>query len=338
MSLPQRPKDAATDSMESLPPGVRLPEPPPPDFDPMKVTDDLLVKHGLPPRPDPTSEPESYAWWMKVCSRARVYIRPGFESLSQPTPPSAEEIRKRWSGAVIAADKGYHFTQVYGSWTISRPFPDNRAWKTMYWNSGRFNAASWVGIDGHKTPDLVESHDVLQAGTAHTCVTSTHQDTEYTTYPWWEWYPDHPWALTGFQVKPGDLIHVNIRATSSTEAIVYFYNDSACTYTSFSVTAPPNVSLVGNCAEWIVEASRESSADQPTTSYLGATFFFDCLAIEKKNRSLQSRDLTNATFLEAVQDGEVLSTGRQDLSNNKVVGIVAEDRTNWTKVSHRKEK
>ena len=122
------------------------------------------------------------------------------------------------------------------------------------------------------------------------------------------------------------------KATSSTEAIVYFYNDSACTYASFSVTASPYVSLVGNCAKWI---SRESSVDQPTTSYLGATFFFDCLAIEEKNNgSRRSRDLTNATFLEAVQDDEVLSTGRQDLSNNKVVGIVAEDRTNWTKISH----
>lgn len=304
----------------------------------MKATNDILVKHGLPPRPDQNSEPELYAWWMRVCSRARVYIRPGFKALDKDPAPSTEEIVKRWSGAVIAADKDYQFKQVWGSWTVSRPFPDNRAWETTHWDSGRFNAATWVGIDGHKTPDGVKSHDVLQAGTAHTCITSIHQDTEYTTHPWWEWYPDHPWALTGFQVKPGDLVHVYIRATTHTEAMVYFYNDSACTYTSFSVTAPKNISLVGNCAEWIVEANRPSHTSQPTTSYLGATFIFDCSALEEGKRDARIRDLDRATFIEAVQDDEILSTGRKDLSNNKVVGIVAENRIHWTKIAHQKER
>ena len=336
MSLPQHPKAAAANPIENLPSGVRLPEPPPLGFDPLKMSNELLVKHGLPPRPDQTSKPESYAWWMKVCSRARAYIPPGFKPLSRSsTPQSLEEIRKRWSGAVIAADENYHFNQVAGSWTVSRPFPDNRAWGTTCWKSGRFHAASWVGIDGHETPNHVKSKDVLQAGTAHTCVTSTHQDTEYTTHPWWEWYPDHPWYITGFQIKPGDLIHVYIRATSSTEACIYFMNGSACTYTSFSVTAPEDIKLVGNCAEWIVEASERSENDEPMTSYLGATFFFDCFAVERKDGGSDIvRDLTNATFFEAVQDGEVLSTGRRDLSNNKVVGVVAEVRTNWTRIQY----
>ncbi|KND93515.1 Aspergillopepsin-2 [Tolypocladium ophioglossoides CBS 100239] len=316
------------DMMGGLPEGVQLPEAPPAGFDPMGASNDLLVRHGLPPRPDQSSEPESYAWWMKVCSWPRTYVAPGFERLSVRPASSGEQQStvhrsKRWSGAVISATQGFKFEEIRGSWDVSRPFPDNLAWRPKHWDSGTFRASTWVGIDGY------QSHDVLQAGTGHICTTSIHQDTEYHTHAWWEWFPQHAWRLTGFQVKPGDLVHSYIRATDSTHAMIYFYNDSACTYTSFHVTAPNGVSLKGNSAEWIVEASRESSP--PQTAYLGATFIFDCEALEQDSRHRRRhRDLTGAIFLQADQDGEVLSTARSDLSNNKVVGILAERRTNET--------
>ncbi|POR38276.1 Aspergillopepsin-2 [Tolypocladium paradoxum] len=324
-SLPRTEESTAGGMMGGLPEGVRLPEAPPLGFDPMGASDELLVRHGLPPRPDPASEPESYAWWMKVCSWPRSYVPPGFEPLSEHPAGSGERPSPvyrstRWSGAVISATQGYKFEEVRGTWDVSRPLPDNKAWKRTHWDSGTFRAAAWVGIDGY------QSHDVLQAGTGHVCTTSIHQDAEYHTHAWWEWYPQHPWRLTGFQVQPGDLVHCYIRATDSTQAAIYFYNDSACTYTSFHVTAPQGVSLKGNCAEWIVEASTASSP--PKTAYLGATFIFDCEAVEQDNRHRRKhRDLTGAMFVQAEQDGEVLSTARSDLSNAKVVGIVAERRT-----------
>lgn len=322
-------QDTSSGILGGLPEGIQLPQAPSPGFDPMGASNDLLVRHGIPPRPDPSSEPESYAWWMKVCSWPHTYVPPGFEPLKErpassgETTPSTVHKRKRWSGAVISATPGFKFEEIRGSWDVSRPFPDNRAWKATHWDSGTFRAATWVGIDGHK------SHDVLQAGTGHICTTSIHQDTECHTHAWWEWYPQHAWRLTGFQVKPGDLVHSYIRAKDSTSAVIYFYNDSACTYTSFHVTTPAGVSLQGNSAEWIVEASRESSP--PKTAYLGATFIFDCEAVEQDNRHRRGhRDLAGAIFLAADQDGEVLSMARSDLSNNKVVGIVAERRANET--------
>jgi hypothetical protein len=139
--------------------------------------------------------------------------------------------------------------------------------------------------------------------------------------------------LNGFQIKSGDLVHVYINATSTRAATIYFFNDSACTYTSFSVEAPEGVELKGNCAEWVVEAAHENLLYQHNTAYLGATFFFDCMALEENSSGWKCRDVSNATFMQAIQEGEAVLTGRPDLSNNKVVGIVAETRTNFTEIS-----
>ncbi|RYP59507.1 hypothetical protein DL769_008497 [Monosporascus sp. CRB-8-3] len=305
-----------------LPPGLKLPVPPPPEFDPLKASNDLLIKHGLPPRPDQTSHPEKFVRWEKVCSGAGSYVTPGFERLPKTDLGTGDQISSNWSGAVISADPNYSFDEVWGSWIVSRPHPDNWAWQPQYWEPGQFAAGTWVGIDGHG-----ESDDVLQAGVGHRCTPSTHQDTDYAIHPWWEWYPGGAWTITGFQVSPGDLVDVWITADSSTEASIYFWNYSACTYTSFSITAPTGVSLKGNCAEWIVEGHRGHNG-KATMSYLGATFFFDCGAFEENTNSSKwkIRDLTNATYLEIKQNGQVLSTGMKEFSNAKVVGVVAERR------------
>ncbi|RYP24599.1 hypothetical protein DL765_000425 [Monosporascus sp. GIB2] len=153
--------------------------------------------------------------------------------------------------------KGHHSTSVWTSWTVSRPHPDNWAWRERYWESGRFAAGTWVGMDGHKEHGK-ESSDVLQAGIGLRCIVSTHQDTEYSIHP-----------------------YGTISAKSPTSASTLSSNFSAGTYTSFNVTDPEKVQLKGSCAEWIVEAHRRSAVGKPSTSYLGATFFFDCGATEK---------------------------------------------------------
>ncbi|KAI8629843.1 concanavalin A-like lectin/glucanase [Xylariaceae sp. FL1651] len=321
MSLPH-----LEDLTAGLPAGLKLPEPRPEKFNPREASDDELIRYGLPPRPDQGTHPETFLKWEKLCSGAQTFVKPGFQPGPKTDPKTGDEISKNWSGAVISAEQGYHFQQVWGAWVVSRPHPDNWAWQPKYWEKGHFAAGTWVGIDGHGG-----SHDVLQAGIGHRCTTSIHQDAVYEIHPWWEWYPEHPWTITGFQVAPGDLVDVWITADTSTTATILFCNYSACTYTSFSVKAPGNISLRGNCAEWIVEAHRDHDG-KPTMSYLGATFFFDCGAVERTEVGPRHvprekhRDATGATFLEVKQDYEVLSTGRSDYSNGKVVGVTAERR------------
>lgn len=331
---------------EELPPGVSLPTPPPEGFNPLKASNDDLIKHGLPPRPVTDESPDEFVWWEKICSSAGSFVMPAFEPLParKVDKETGDHISHNWSGAVISASKNHHFTSVWASWTVSRPHPDNWAWRGRYWESGRFAAGTWVGIDGHKENGKGSS-DVLQAGIGHRCIVSTHQDTEYSIHPWWEWFPGHPWTITGFQVATGDLVSVTVSAKSPTSASILFNNFSAGTYTSFNVTAPQNVQLKGSCAEWIVEAHRPSAAGKPTMSYLGATFFFDCGATEKASGGTTGtswgqstyRNLRGATFLEIKQAGQVLSTASMALSNDTVLGVVAERRVHKHKVAYAPE-
>jgi hypothetical protein len=269
-----------------------------------------------------------------------------------PEPPLVQPIQGateqhnletlKWSGAVNdRLPAGYKFTSVAASWTVSRPHPQNWAWQTWGWDDAKFSAATWVGIDGHK-----DSHDkqkdkkidILQAGTAQKCITSTHQDTKYVTYPWWEWFTGPPYEISGFEVRPGDLVsvHVSSDLESDTKGHVFFCNESACTYTSFGVTAPKGVSLERNCVEWIVEAHRPEK-DHPTMSYLGATFLYDCHALAEKRQGnapprYLSKDLSDATLMNIVQDGITLSTAQKE--NDTVLGIFGETRTEFTQIPY----
>lgn len=328
MSLPFRPAN------KELPRGVSLPIPPPEGFNPLEASNEDLVKYGLPPRPAMDEFPDEFVWWEKICSSAGSFVMPAFEPLParRADKKTGDHISSNWSGAVISASKDHHFTDVWASWTVSRPHPDNWAWRERYWESGSFAAGTWTGIDGHKENGKGSS-DVLQAGIGHRCIVSTHQDTEYPIHPWWEWYPEHPWAITGFQIATGDLVSVTISAKSPTSASILFNNFSACTYTSFNVTAPEDVKLQGSCAEWIVEAHHES-AGKSTMSYLGSSFFFNCGATEKASSGVTGtskghsiyRNLRGATFLEIKQDNQVLSTASSALSNDTVLGVIAERR------------
>jgi hypothetical protein len=195
---------------DGLPPGVKLFVPPPIDFDPLNEEDDVLMKHGFPPRP-PSSSPEELIQWENLCSSAGSYVTPSFEVAAEENSESTPktETKTNWSGARIDATKDYKFSQVEGSWIVSRPHPPNSAWEsTKVWSPGHFKAGSWVGIGGH-----AGSH-VVQAGISHRCTTSYHQDNVYETLAWFEWYPEYQWFVKGFQVAPGNLVKVQVQAAS----------------------------------------------------------------------------------------------------------------------------
>lgn len=333
---------SSVDLPEGLIGRIELHERLPFDFDFMTASNDRLLKYGLPLPPDKASFPQQHAKWERMLSRSRTYVRPEFKAINQdPVDPTAQLIpgateshnhtSRNWSGAV--ADNpgdGYTFVRVVGSWTVSRPHPQNWAWEAWGWNPAKFSAGTWVGIDGYGG-----SHDVLQAGTAQRCITSTHQDTKYVTFPWYEWYRDPPYEISGFAVSPGDLVTVDIFVKSDTKANIYFLNESACTYTSFDVVAGKDVSLKGNCAEWIVEAHRPKEGHQ-SMSYLGATFLYDCYAVaEKRTRDdldRQIKDLDDAIFVDVVQEGVTLSTAVKE--NKSVLGIFGEKRTESTVIPY----
>jgi hypothetical protein len=102
---------------------VRLYPPPPKDFDPFAATEKDLMRHGLPLRPDPRTEPELAALWERQAARYR-----NFEHL-EPKPDLTSAAKK----AAVTANFGptsvescgfelvslsAPFTSLFATWTV----------------------------------------------------------------------------------------------------------------------------------------------------------------------------------------------------------------------------
>jgi hypothetical protein len=109
--------------------------------------------------------------------------------------------------------------------------------------------AIWVGLDG------LTSSDVLQAGgeMVADCASGVPSAPEY--YLWIEWYPNREYALDPkyLNYHSGDVVLMEVYATSSTTGGVYINDETQGTVVSLSLTPPSGHYLIGDNAEWIVE-------------------------------------------------------------------------------------
>src|SRR5271167_4357325 len=67
------------------------------------------------------------------------------------------------------------------------------------------------------------------------------------------------------------------QAAGSTTATIYFSNRTSGASTSYNITAPGTTKLVGNSAEWIVEAPTVGGSQSAIADY-GQVFFNVCEA------------------------------------------------------------
>ncbi|KAE8847423.1 hypothetical protein PTNB73_03570 [Pyrenophora teres f. teres] len=141
-----------------------------------------------------------------------------------------------WSGAVLEQPSSGYFTTATGRFTVPTP---------KHVGSGGDQAASaWVGIDG----DTCGS-GLLQAGIDFTV--SSNGAVSYDA--WYEWYPDYAYDFSNFPIKAGQVIQVDIIATSTTRGTVKLTNVSTGKSVSQTLTAPSGSTLCRQNAEWIVE-------------------------------------------------------------------------------------
>ena len=257
--------------------GVRLFKTPPEGFDPLHAEDRELLVFGYPARPDKDKHPELHETWKRMVSRPLTIIEPQFALRTDKQHgirnTVANDTSTNWSGAASFAAKGDSATYVIGQWTV----PD-----VVAPGLGSYYCASWVGIDGDGSPD------VLQAGTE--CdVVSFGFFTAKQTYVWWEWYPENEVQIANFPVTSGDVMYCAICVHSDTEAGFYLTNLTTGASTSFTKTAPQGTHLVGNCAEWIVEAPTVNGGQSALARY-GDVYFDECIAGTKKNALLHGGD------------------------------------------------
>ena len=289
-------------------------EQPPEGFDPMSAQPAELVRYGLPTMVPDEHHRQRYQRVMQQLSGKFHYVTPTFEvredrfhgphrvapgrkgkaaGTRTGATGAGTETDTNWAGGVVFAPSGDSFKWLEGDWVV----PNVGAPAQNKW----YYSASWIGIDGDGSGDVCQTGvecEVYQSGATVT----------RNIYPWWEWYPNPEVKITNFAVNPGDLMTAVLCTASgagSTTATAYLTNRTSGASTSFSFNAPSGTKLVGNCAEWIVEAPTVGGAQSAIADY-GEVFFSVCEAVTAKSVTINGGTGDNINMTSA---GQVVSAG-----------------------------
>jgi Peptidase A4 family len=168
---------------------------------------------------------------------------PGNPQPSQPRAPG-QGVSNNWSGY---AATGGAFTSVTGTWTVPQVSSDG----------GYGAAATWVGIGG------MRSRDLIQAGTEDTASGSGR-----TTYQAWIETLPQASRRVRLAVSPGDSVTVAIAEQSQGMWKVSFKNNT--TGQTYDETVQYNSSH--SSAEWVEEAPSAGRGQLPLDNFGTVTF------------------------------------------------------------------
>ena len=254
--------------------GITTSMAPPEGFDPLQASDGDLAKYGFPPRPDINADPKAYASWGKAmrASKRRIVPQLAMSDLYHGQKRNGAPITEstgttlNWSGAVaLSGATSYNssstFYFVYGEYVV--PLAEQAFGACTYsWDY----SASWVGIDGEGT------QDVLQAGTDSNAACFNYEEASY--WAWVEWAPRAETIITNFPVTAGDDMFVEVWHTSPTQGYAYLVNLNTNQWADLGITAPSGTSLTGASAEWVVERPTVGGALSTLTNYIDDVFWY----------------------------------------------------------------
>jgi hypothetical protein len=256
-------------------------DPPPAGFDARTATQEVLLHHGLPRRPDSLKEPELARLWQRVFARPIKYIKADLATNpvarrkrnalpNDPPIPSGQ-----WAGAVIytssfpepppsntqsaarimtsprppnpPASMG-RANMVYAQWVVPTVNALNPAGSDL-------QVGFWVGLDGLNGI----GGELLQAG-VFAQVGSGQFGGGNVTYQafteWWDPTNNLPEAVVpNFPVGAGDTVAFLVCAPQPDFGHVSMMNLSRGFFTSVGIPAPPGVTSAGLSAEWVIEAT-----------------------------------------------------------------------------------
>ena len=219
----------------------------PANLDLSRLSDDERDMYGFPPT-DSNASLDSYILEkLKRFTLREPQFEPrvsDFAAVAAFSAGAGVETRPTWSGGVTFPAVNETFAFVEGTWTLPQiAAPQGPA-------GGQVIASVWTGIDGDGI-----SQDVLQAG-IDINGTSANGNFEQSMRAWLQWYPGASQAISNFPISPADIVNVSIRVApnASNSASIFVGNVTTKIGMHFGATAAPGVALVGNCAEWIVEA------------------------------------------------------------------------------------
>lgn len=252
---------------------VRTYPAPPPSFDFDKASDRERAICGI-PRPSVAFSDLAKRWEAKA--REFRIVEPIFEPrtlrrkrLPGFRPGYGPETSTIWSGGIVFPSNADRIKWVEGTWTmpIDSPSIGSR-------NGTSHTASTWIGIDGDDG-----SGDVLQAGCDADVMMLLDGATRPQFHPWWEWYPAGSFWITTIIASPGDELTclICVHPGSTTAASIFLGNVTTKVGCFFAATAPPGIRLLGNCAEWIVEA-LETHDNLPELAKNKTVKFTECRA------------------------------------------------------------
>jgi hypothetical protein len=277
---------------------------PPQGFNPMTETSARLLQAGLPPRPEDPHHLERYQRVFAQLKGKFNYIQPTFRLREEKTHGARKrrttdpaQTSGNWSGGVVFAPAGQSFKWIEGDWVV----PDVDAPTPDQW----YYSASWIGIDGDGSPDVCQAGIECEAYRSGSSITRN-------IYPWFEWYPDAEVQITNLPISAGDMVTMLIctsQGAGSTTATCYFTNRTNGASTSFGFSAPAGTKLVGNCAEWIVEAPTVDGSQSEVADY-GEVFFSVCEAVTTSGTTVNGGtgdniNMTNGSSV--VSDGNLIT-------------------------------
>jgi hypothetical protein len=267
-------------------PGATTIEAPPAGFDPISASDEELKYHGFPPRPNPGTDSKAYASWVEAMKHSKTRVAPqlqqtnilhGPAQIKKNVNPSATEAHpilsqqpsntyysSNWSGYVaFSGASSYGSSYYYLINDMVVPIAQQRPGScTGGWAFG----SEWNGIDGWG------SGDVLQAGVEFDAYCSGAVRSTYYS-AWYEWYPYGEVRIGGLPVTAGDDVFVEVWHTSATQGYAYLVNLDTNQSVTVGFGAPPGVSLVGNSAEWVVEAPTVGGSLATMVDYTRVPFW-----------------------------------------------------------------
>lgn len=242
---------------------------PPRDIDLSKLTARDLETFGVPKCSD--AFPEFEARWRAKTGKYR-FVEPIFRERRRPQrrrprlgAQHGPQTTPIWAGGIVfPTNSGDTMKWVEGNW--AQP----AAWLPEGALSGvTYTTSCWIGIDG-----IDGSPDVLQSG----CDTDVTGPDAFN--PWWEWYPAGSYWITNIPVNAGDVMNclICVAVASTTTAVVFLGNETTEIASWFTAVAPSGIALVGNVAEWIVEALDGGPDGEPELASFNSVTFTGCYA------------------------------------------------------------
>ena len=193
---------------------------------------------------------------------------------------------------MVFAPPGDTIRSVSGEWSVPNTFAEGVQGTPSH-------TSQWIGIDGDGSPNVV------QAGSA----TDAKAGLGGSTHLWYEWTPQPSVKITNIGANPGDVIYGLICAPAPTTATISLVNMTNGTMTTFSVHPPATgTALVGNSAEWVVEAPLINNV-QSVPGHFGVVFFDNAFAGTAANASLDGGQADD--LISMVQNGVTLSVPRE---------------------------